>query len=131
MLNSMDPSKSRVLIVEDDAFLREVYVETLASEGYIIDTAEDGEQALAKIKQGGWNLVLFDIILPKMDGLAVMKILRADPNFKPTYPIVFLTNLDNDDHIKQALQLGNGYLIKSQITPGDLKKEVNVYLSKS
>jgi two-component system, OmpR family, alkaline phosphatase synthesis response regulator PhoP len=125
----MDTKK--ILVVEDDEFLREIYVETLTQEGYQIETAEDGDQAFEKIKQGGWDLVLLDIILPKRDGLEVVKSLREDPNFHFPNPIVFLTNLDNDDQIKQALEFGHGYLIKSQITPGDLIREVKMYLEKA
>jgi two-component system, OmpR family, response regulator ArlR len=118
---------AKLLVVEDDQFLRELYVDTLKGEGYDVDFAEDGEIALQKIKQGGWDLVLLDIILPKMSGLDIAKQLAATaPSNLP--PIVFMTNLDKDEEIKQALQLGKGYIIKSQITPGDLTNEVKKYL---
>lgn len=123
--------KSKILVVEDDDFLREVYVETLTDEGYSIDMAIDGDEAMQKIKQGGYDLVLLDIVMPKIDGLNVVKKIRAEgvqPNNKR---LVFLTNLDKDEEIKEALALGDGYLIKSQMTPGDLIREVKLYLSKS
>lgn len=124
----MNPKK--ILIVEDDLFLRDLYAETLKDEGYTIDTAEDGEIALQKMLPGGWDLVLLDIVLPKLDGIAVMNKLKETPPVTPNKLIVFLTNLDKDDKIKQALTLGSGYLIKSQITPGDLVREVKLYLEK-
>lgn len=122
--------KQRVLVVEDDAFLREIYIDTLTRGGYDVDTASDGDEGYAKIKQDGYDLVLLDIILPKQEGPQIMRTLKSDPSYKSTTPVVFLTNLDNDAEIKQALQLGKGYLIKSQLTPADLLKEVKLYLSK-
>lgn len=123
----MDSAK--ILVVEDDPFLRELYEETLNGEGYNVDSAQDGEEALTKIKSGGWDLVLLDIILPKLDGIGIMRKIKTDPPVKPNKKIIFLTNLDKDDEIKEALKLGDGYIIKSQITPGDLIREVKVYLS--
>lgn len=121
----------KILIVEDDAFLREVYIETLEKEGFSIASAEDGEQGLEKLRPGGWDLVLLDIIMPKLNGLEVMKKFKEDPNAKPSKCIIFLTNLDKDEEIKEALLLGDGYLIKSQMTPGDFLKEVKGFLVKN
>jgi len=120
----------KLLLVEDDQFLRELYADTLKGEGYNLDTAEDGAIAYQKIQKDGLDLILLDIILPKMNGLDIIKQLRAkDPSFKPSKKLIFLTNLDKDEEIKTALQLGDGYLIKSQITPGDLINEVKLYLT--
>jgi len=123
--------QERILVVEDDQFLRELYSDVLSGEGYKVETAEDGEQALEKMKVGGYNLVLLDIIMPKMDGLSVMRQIQNTPPQIPNNFVVFMTNLDKDEDIKIALQLGNGYLIKSQITPGSLIEEVKSYLNKN
>ena len=123
--------QKKILIVEDDQFLRELYADALKTEGYVVDTAEDGEAALQKMSQGGWDVVLLDIILPKLDGIAVMNKLQSEPPKLPNKVTIFLTNLDKDDNIKQALQFGQGYLIKSQITPGDLVVEVKTYLERA
>lgn len=122
----MDPK--RILIAEDDLFLRELYADILSAEGFKVDSAQDGEEALQKIKVGGYNLVLLDIIMPKMDGLAVMREMQNNPSQNPNKCVVFLTNLDKDEEIKTALKLGNGYLIKSQINPGILVEKVKGYL---
>src|SRR5258706_12609975 len=89
--------------------------------------------AVEKLKKGGLDLILLDIILPKMSAFQVLETLNVDPDFKSnTAPILFLTNLDSDSDIKKALALGgDGYLIKSQITPGDLIREVKMYLAKN
>lgn len=125
----MDPKK--VLVVEDDQLLREMYVETLKDEGFVVEAAQDGIEGLQKLKLGGWDLVLLDIIMPRMSGIDVMKELNATPPPNPNKIILFLTNLDKSEDIKVALELGNGYLIKSQMTPGDLINEVKMYFKQS
>ena len=107
-----------------------MYTDVLTAEGYKVEGAADGEEALQKIKVGGYDLILLDIIMPKMDGLEVMRQVQANPPQSPNKCVVFLTNLDKDEEIKTALQLGNGYLIKSQITPGSLVEEVKNYINK-
>jgi len=124
----MDPAK--ILVVEDDLFLRELYTDILSGEGYKVESAVDGEDALGKMKIGGYDLVLLDIIMARMDGLTGMKQMQNITPQAPNKCVVFLTNLDKDEEIKIALELGNGYLIKSQITPGSLLDEVKTYLGK-
>lgn len=120
----------KILLAEDDQFLRELYSDVLTAEGYTVETAIDGEEAYSKLIVGGWDLVLLDIIMPKMSGLDVMKkVAEKGPLQQPNKSVIFLTNLDKGEEIKQALILGNGYLIKSQITPGDLVNEVKLYLN--
>ncbi len=122
--------EKKILLAEDDEFLRELYSDVLKTEGYQVTTAVDGEDALQKFMQGGWDLVLMDIIMPKISGLDVIKKAKENPSFQNfAKSIVFLTNLDKGEEIKEALLHGNGYLIKSQITPGDLVKEVQLYLN--
>lgn len=120
--------EQRILVVEDDLFLRELYTDVLSAEGYKVEGAADGEEALQKMKIGGYDLILLDIVMPKMDGLEVMRQMQNNPPQSPNKCVVFLTNLDKDEEIKTALKLGNGYLIKSQITPGVLVEKVKGYL---
>lgn len=119
----------RILLVEDEQYLRELYQEILIEQGYKVESASDGEEGFNKLKQGGWDLVILDIILPKMNGLEIMRKIRSDPPMKPNKKVIFLTNLDKDEEIKEALQLGDGYFIKSQITPGSLVDELKSYLA--
>lgn len=125
--------QTKILLVEDEAFLRDVYVDTLTPEGYSIEVAKDGEEALDKLKNNDWDLVLFDIMLPKLSAFDILQKLNTDPTYnkEKNKKILFLSNLDGEADIKKALSLGGeGYLIKSQITPGDLAREVRMYLSK-
>lgn len=119
---------AKILLVEDEKSLRDVYAEVLTGEGYEVETAIDGEEALDKMHLGGWDLVLLDIVLPKINGIDIMERLALNPPIKPNNNVVFLTNIDKGEELKKALSLGNGYIMKSQITPGDLIGEVNLYL---
>lgn len=128
----MDKSSKKILIVEDDQFLREFYQELLQSTGYLVDVAGDGEVGLQKAQQGGFSLILLDIMMPKKDGVSVLRELKASPPQNPNGSIVCLTNLGNDSVIKQCFELGAaGYLIKSALNPDQVLTEVNSFLQKS
>lgn len=122
----------RLLVVEDDQFLRELYDQLLKEEGYDVEIAEDGGVGLEKISEGGFDLVLLDIMLPKIDGLEILKKLKSNGPKKPNGPVVLLTNLGQDSIIKEGFSLGaSGYLIKSAMNPDQVLAEVKVFLSKS
>lgn len=126
-------SQAKVLIVEDEEFLRDVYVDTLSPQGYIIEVAKDGEEALDKIKNNDWDLILLDILLPKMSAFDVLEKLNNDPEYNKAKNknILFLTNLDSESDMHRALALGgHGYLIKSNITPGELIQQIKTFLVK-
>lgn len=127
----MDNQKP-LLIVEDDQFLREFYQELLQAEGYLVDVAADGEVALQKILSGGYRLILLDIMLPKKDGLQILKDLHTQTPKSQNGPIVVLTNLGQDSVIRQCFDLGaQGFLIKSALNPDQVLSEIKTFLSKS
>jgi DNA-binding response OmpR family regulator len=124
----MDKNK-RVLIVEDDQFLREFYQELLESEGMAVDTAGEGETAVAKIHEGGYDLVLLDIMLPKKDGLTILRETKISSPVNPNGPIVVLTNIGQDAIIKNCFDAGAaGYMIKSALNPDQVLQEIHNYL---
>ena len=119
----------KILVVDDDQYIRELYEEVIRSEGYEVETASDGEQTLAKAQQGGYDLILLDIMMPKLDGLGVMDALKTNPPATPNGPIVLLTNLDHDPLIKEAMDKGAAaFVIKADITPADLMVQVKKIL---
>ena len=124
----MDNAK-RILIIEDDQLLREFYEELLLSEGFYVDAAADGEVGWQKIKDSNYDLILLDIILPKKDGLQILKDMQLlEP--KRFGKVVVLSNLGQDAIIKQCFDLGAvGYLIKSALNPDQVLTEVNSYLN--
>lgn len=125
----MENKGKKILVVEDDQFLREFYQELLTDEGYVVDVAPDGEVASQKIDVGGYDLVLLDIMLPKKDGLQILKDHVAHPSQNPVGPIVMLTNLGQDTIIKTCFSLGAvGYLVKSALNPEQVLQEIQSYL---
>lgn len=126
----MDAKKKRILIVEDDQFLREFYEELLAAQGFEVDSAADGAVAEEKITVGGYDLVLLDIMLPKKDGLQILRDIKANPPKVNNGPVVVLTNLGQDAMIKNCFDLGAaGYMIKSALDPNQVLNEINNYLA--
>ncbi|EKD84986.1 MAG: hypothetical protein ACD_38C00119G0012 [uncultured bacterium] len=124
--------QKKILIVEDDQFLREFYQELLQAEGYFVDVAADGEVALQKVQNNEYNLVLLDIMLPKKDGVQILRDLKVKGPKSPDVTIVVLTNLGQDMVIKECFDLGAaGYLIKSALNPDQVLTEVKSYLQKS
>ena len=121
--------KKRVLIVEDDQFLREFYEELLISEGMDVESAPEGETAVTKIHDGGYDLILLDIMLPKKDGLEILRETKMTPPASPNGPIVVLTNIGQDAIIKSCFEAGAaGYMIKSALNPDQVLQEIHNYL---
>lgn len=128
----MDNKNKKILIVEDDQFLREFYQELLQAEGYFVDTAQDGEIGLSKMQNNEYDLVLLDLMLPKKDGVQILRDLKVTPPKSANLTIVVLTNLGQDVVIKECFDLGaEGYLIKSALNPDQVLTEVKSYLQKA
>lgn len=128
----MDQQKKKVLIVEDDQFLREFYEELLSTQGFSVDSAADGEIGLNKVTAGGYDLVLLDIMLPKKDGLQILRDLKVAPSKQKNGPIVVLTNLGQDAVIKSCFEMGaSGYMIKSALDPDQVLTEISNYIASS
>ncbi len=121
--------RKRILIVEDDHDLRELYAEVLRDEGYEVDESSDGEGGLEHINSEHYDLILLDIMLPKKDGLELLKQIRSSEEHISN-KVVLLTNLDRESVIKEGFQEGaDGYIIKSEIDPGVLIQEVETFFS--
>ena len=121
----MADKKHSVLIVEDDQFIRDLYVELLGDAGYKVNSAKDGEEGLEKMSKGGYDLVLLDIIMPKKDGIQVMKKLTENPPKKPNKHIIFMTNLGEDKTLSEGKKMGvEDHLIKSDLTPDQFLEKV-------
>lgn len=111
---------SKVLVVEDDKFLRELIVSKLAKEGYDVSVAVDGEEGVQKIKEEKPDLILLDLILPGIDGFEVLSQTKSDPTVS-AIPIIILSNLGQREDVERGLALGaNDYLIKAHFTPSEI-----------
>ena len=96
----MPEKKSTILLIEDDQMIATMYQTKFSMEGQTIVTATDGADGLAKAKELKPDIVLLDIILPKLDGFSVLKELKADATTK-NIPVILLTNLGQDDDVKR------------------------------
>lgn len=110
-------NKVKILIIEDDPFLSEMYLVKLVQNGFDVEVASDGKAGLDKVKTLMPTLVLLDIVLPSMDGFEVLDGIKKNPKLKDTL-IVLLTNLGQREDIEKGIALGaNDYIIKAHYTP--------------
>lgn len=107
-------AKADILIAEDDAVLRGLYIKKFSVSGYAVRTTEDGEQTLKAIQEKIPDMLLLDINMPKMDGFQVM---QKFPKASRTFPIIVLTNFDEERYKAQGKELGaDGYFVKKDMT---------------
>ena len=122
--------KIKVLVVEDEKMLSEMYKTKFEMEGFEVEQAFDGKKGLDQAKNDKPDIVLLDIILPKLDGFLVLKELKGDPATKKT-PVLLLTNLGQDDDIKKGKSLGaDGYFVKANHSPAEIVEQVRRQLKK-
>lgn len=123
----MDETKT-ILLIEDEDDIREVYTEFLEGEGYSVVSSADGKQGLEIARKDHWDLLLLDIMIPGLDGISLLKVLKTDSTLKQR-PVILLTNIGNENLISEAFEYGaDGYLIKAEITPDKILNEVRNYL---
>jgi len=121
---------AKILVVEDDRFLRELIVKKLNQEGFETETAVDGEEGLSKIKEIKPDLVLLDLILPTIDGFEVLRKLKEE-DLVPSLPVIILSNLGQREDIERGLSLGaTDYLVKAHFTPDEIIQKIKSILTK-
>ncbi|MFZ2190522.1 MAG: response regulator [Candidatus Magasanikiibacteriota bacterium] len=117
-----------VHLVEDDTFLANIYKTKFEMEGFKITHSENGEAGLNDIKKKKPDIVLLDILLPKMDGFVVLQEIKKDPNIKDI-PVILLTNLGQKDDVEKGLEMGaSDYLIKAHFKPSEVVEKVREIL---
>lgn len=120
-------NKKVIILLEDEFFLRKVFTEVLVGAGYAVKQGPDPIKGMELIQELNWDLLLLDVMLPVKDGITMLREIEQKSLKKGK--IVMLTNLNNENIIKDAFKYGaDGYLIKSDITPGNLVTEVNNFL---
>lgn len=122
---------AKILIIEDDKFLRELIARKLKNEQYEVIEAVDGEEGVKKAKETKPNLILLDLILPGIDGFEVLKKLKEDPLLEQI-PVIILSNLGQREDVERGLKLGAvGYLVKAHFTPAEIIEKIKSTLTKS
>ena len=124
----MSEEKKKVLLVEDDPFIRDIYHVKFSQDGFEVSMVNNGMEALKKMEEFVPDIILLDIIMPYMDGMEVLEKIKKEERFKKT-PVILLTNLSQQEEVKHGLELGaRDYLIKSHFTPSEVLDKINVYL---
>lgn len=122
--------KKKILLIEDELFVIDLYDRILTQEGYQVLKASDGEQGLELAKQKP-DLILLDIMMPKVNGLEILKRLKSEQDTK-NIRVILLTNLGQETVIKQAFKLGaEGYLLKMRLTPYEVAAHVRDFFNKT
>ena len=121
----------KILLVEDEKIIREMYEIVLKHAGYDVDFAEDGEVAVQKLSQPkpDYDLVLLDLMMPKLDGINVLKIIKAPDSPSRHIPVFLLTNLGMENLIKEAMSHGaDKFLVKANYLPKQVVDEITAFL---
>ncbi len=120
--------KKIILLVEDDIFVSDIYQTKLGQEGFQVLVAENGMEAVKKLKDSIPDLILLDIVMPYMDGMEVLRKLKEKKEWKDI-PVMLLTNLSDKEKVDEGMGLGaSDYLIKSHFTPSEVVEKVRSLL---
>ncbi|TEU01998.1 response regulator [Candidatus Woesebacteria bacterium] len=120
---------TKILLVDDDKLMVKMYLSKFKIDGYEVETAFNGQEALSKVVRSNPDLILLDIMMPEMNGLDVLKELKANEKTK-NIPVILLTNVGgSDEDVKAGLELGAvAYLIKASYTPKEVIQKVKEVL---
>lgn len=118
----------RVLLVEDDQLIADIYKKKFESSGFEVVNVATGRQVLKVLEEQQFDIVLLDLVIPELSGMEVLKELRS-PRFDPQIKVVVFSNLSNAEDREQAVRLGaNGFISKTEFAPSQVVEEVNRYL---
>jgi len=124
----MNNSDITILLIEDDTFLLNMYVDKFEIEGFQVHAADDGEKGAKMALEKNPDIILLDIMLPKLDGFGVLEKLKSDAKTKDI-PVILLTNLSQKEDVDRGIALGaNDYLIKSHFMPSDVVAKIKKIL---
>ncbi|MFH1790276.1 MAG: response regulator [bacterium] len=128
MAKKNNGEQKSILLVEDDIFLAGIYQKKFEVEGFKITVADNGEKGVAEAKKKKPDIILLDVLLPKLDGFAALKILKEDKETK-NIPIILLTNLGQKDDVEKGIEMGaEDYLIKIHFKPSEVVEKVRKVL---
>lgn len=117
----------KILLIEDDHFINQLYMRVLQQAGFKMTLAIDGMKGVKQADKS-FNLILLDIMLPRLDGINVLKKLKENPETKKI-PVILLTNLGQESVVKSAFEIGaQGYLLKMSVTPYELVEKIKPFL---
>lgn len=122
---------AQILVVEDEQALNDAYRMILEHEGHTVATASNGEEALQRVAEQEPDIILLDVLMPKMNGLEFLREYDVT-NKHPNSQVIVLSNLDMDKEVKQAMELGAArYIVKARLSPHELAMLINHLIKKS
>jgi len=126
----MPGSKIKILIVEDEDSLLNLYEVKLIKEGFEVITCTNGEDGIAQAIEHKPDLILLDILMPKVDGYGMLKEIKNLPDTKKI-PVIIFSNLSQKEEIEKGFKLGaEDYIVKTSVTPEELASKVKEFLKK-
>jgi two-component system alkaline phosphatase synthesis response regulator PhoP len=124
-------NNTRILLIEDDRFLRRACEIGLKKKGFTVLTANDGEEGLQQARSGSPSIILLDMLMPKLNGMETLEALKKDEQTR-NIPVVILSNSSIDSDIQQAKALGAiGYLVKASLSLSELGDRVIAFLKEA
>jgi CheY-like chemotaxis protein len=130
-MTTMGSSEKRVLVVEDDRFLRRACEASLRQRGFAVVAAVDGEEGLRLARAEAFDLILLDLLMPKLSGVEVLRALKGDAATRPI-PVLVLSNSSRQQDIDEVMRLGAvGYLVKANLSLQELGDRVAALLQGS
>lgn len=124
----MNGAAKKILLVEDEAVLLELLADKFKDSGFFVSTAQNAETGIKLALQDHPDLILLDLILPKMDGLTMLRKLRKD-SWGKEVPVIILSNLNDQKKISEAMRIGvYDFLVKSNVKLADVVKQVKEVL---
>lgn len=117
--------KYKILIIDDDELLLDMYAIKFREQGFEVETACSGTDGVEKIKEGiGPDIILVDLVMPNMDGFEFLNEIK-EKNLSKSAKIIILSNLGQESDIKRGLRLGaDDYIIKAHFTPSEIIKKI-------
>jgi DNA-binding response OmpR family regulator len=122
---------TRVLIIEDDQLIQNMYKQIFTFEKFDVSTAKDGQEGVDIVTQVNPDIILLDMMMPRMNGFQVLEHLKSDDSTRGI-PVIMLSNFDDDSNVQEALRLGAiKYLVKSAHDPKEITEIVKSLLHKA
>ncbi|MEA2092908.1 MAG: response regulator [Patescibacteria group bacterium] len=118
----------KVLVIEDEEIIREILQKKIKKEGYEVETAKDGEEGISKIKEIMPDIIILDIVMPKMDGFAVLEEMKKDENIA-NIPVIIVSNSGQPVEIDKVKEFGvKDWIVKTEFDPQEVINKIKTQL---